>query len=265
MTIHLHASCWNEARMLPLFFRYYDSIVDRYFIHDNQSSDASLEILAAHPKVTVLPLYLEGDSLIQAAFEQVNDFWKPSVGQADWVAVCNVDEFFWHPDLLWYLRKCRRRGITWLPTQGYQMFRTTFPPHQELLPFTSRMGVRAPRLDKPSFFNPNLITHSGYGMARHTAQPSGSVVIPDRTDMQLLHYKYLGREYAIMRQAELGDRMRELDRKNKWGFHYDPSMVEDTLLKLEAQAKLVAAPAKGEGRGRREKWKPRAPRPVVVS
>ena len=43
--IHLHATCWNEERMLPFFFRYYDRFVDRYFIHDNQSSDGSIEIL----------------------------------------------------------------------------------------------------------------------------------------------------------------------------------------------------------------------------
>ena len=46
MIIHLHATCWNEEQMLPFFFRYYDRFVDRYYIHDNQSSDGSIEILS---------------------------------------------------------------------------------------------------------------------------------------------------------------------------------------------------------------------------
>ena len=74
MIVHLHASCWNEERMLPLFFRYYDTFIDRYYIHDNGSDDGSLAILEAHPRVTILPLVLEGDPLCEAAFAQVNDF-----------------------------------------------------------------------------------------------------------------------------------------------------------------------------------------------
>jgi Glycosyl transferase family 2 len=248
--------------MLPLFFRHYDSLVDRYFIHDNQSSDRSLEILAAHPRVTVLPLHLDGDSLCQAAFEQVNTFWKPSVGSADWVAVCNVDEFFWHPDLPWYLRQCRKRGITWIPTRGWEMVGDDFPSPDEHLPTTRRAGVRHPPLDKPSFFNPSAITDSGFGMARHVAAPVGRVVVPERCEMQLLHYKHLGFEYTVRRQAELGERMRALDRKKKWGFHYEAALVEASFRSLRAAAVTVAAPARGQGHGRGDKWQARMPRPL---
>jgi hypothetical protein len=41
MIVHLHASCWNEERMLPFFCRYYDRFVDHYFIHDRASLKAS--------------------------------------------------------------------------------------------------------------------------------------------------------------------------------------------------------------------------------
>ena len=112
--------------MLPLFFRHYDGLVDHYFIRDNKSTDGSLDILRAHPRVTILPLFLEGDSMVEAAFAQVNQFWHPSRGQADWVAVCNVDELFWHIDLEWYLRKCQKKGITFLRSRGYQMVGQNF-------------------------------------------------------------------------------------------------------------------------------------------
>ena len=231
MIVHLHASCWNEERMLPFFFRYYDSIVDHYYIHDNQSSDRSLEILSEHPRVTIFPLVLEGDSVCQAAFEQVNSFWHCSRGKADWVAVCNVDEFFWHPaGLHWYLRACKKEGITYLPSKGYEMVSDTFPAPSDLLTRTIRFGARNTVYDKPSFFNPDEITHSGFEMARHGASPEGNVVEPEKSEVLMLHYKHLGLEYLTARHAELNARLREKDRERTLGYHYDP---EITLKRFE--------------------------------
>ncbi len=221
MIIHLHASCWNEARMLPLFFRYYDAFVDRYFIHDNQSDDGSLDILAAHSRVTVLPLVLEGDSFVDAAFAQVNRLWWPSRGEADWVAVCNIDEFFWHPDMSAYLASCQSIGITFLGSTGYQMVSERFPGVGENLPETIRRGARFLNMDKPSFFNPDAITDSGFGVARHTCSPSGRVVRAECDEILLLHYKHLGLKYLLARHAELDARRRKLDRAKGYGYHYD--------------------------------------------
>lgn len=228
--------------MLPYFFRYYDPVVDRYVIHDNGSTDRSLEILAAHPRVTVVPLVLDGESLCQAAFEQVNQFWLGSRGVADWVAVCNIDEFFWHPDLPWYLGACRRRGITWIPSRGYEMVSDRFPGPEDDLPRTIRQGARAPHYDKPSFFNPEAITHSGFAMARHTAHPQGHVRIPDRQEMVMLHYKNLGLDYVTSRHAELGARLRDLDRKKKWGFQYDPELTVRRFEEFRQAAREVVPP-----------------------
>lgn len=245
--------------MLPFFFRHYDPVVDRYFIHDNGSSDRSLELLAAHPRVTVLPLVLEGDSLCQAAFEKVNDFWLCSRGEADWVAVCNIDEFFHHPDLPWYLDACRRRGITFIPTRGYEMVSAAFPGPADDLSCTIRHGARAPHYDKPSFFNPDAIIRSGFGMARHTAVPEGRVLLPDCPEMVMLHYKNLGLDYLTVRHAELGARMRELDRKKKWGFQYDPALTVQRYHEFRAAAREVVPSATA---GRRARWDRRLPRPV---
>ena len=142
MIIHLHASCWNEARILPFFFRYYDGFIDDYYMHDNESDDGSLAILAAHPRVTVLPLVLEGESCAEAAFAQVNEFWWPSRRQADWVAVCNVDEFFWHQDMRRYLEHCRALRVTYLLATGYQMVADRFPRPGDNLPESIRHGAR---------------------------------------------------------------------------------------------------------------------------
>ncbi|MBI4190914.1 MAG: glycosyltransferase family 2 protein, partial [Betaproteobacteria bacterium] len=46
--IHLYTMGWNEERLLPFFFRHYDPWVDRYVIYDDNSTDATLEMLHAH-------------------------------------------------------------------------------------------------------------------------------------------------------------------------------------------------------------------------
>ena len=33
--VHYYAVCWNEEKMLPFMFQYYDQFVDHYTIYDN--------------------------------------------------------------------------------------------------------------------------------------------------------------------------------------------------------------------------------------
>ena len=45
MRIDLYTLCWNDADMLTFFFTHCDRFVTRYFIFDEDSTDASLSIL----------------------------------------------------------------------------------------------------------------------------------------------------------------------------------------------------------------------------
>lgn len=242
MVIHLHASCWNEARLLPFFFRHYDPFIDHYFIHDNQSDDGSEEILNGHPNVTVVPLHLEGDSIIEAAFAQVNGFWLPSRGQADWVAVCNIDEFFWHPDMKGYLSNCQAQGVTCINSFGFQMISEKFPGKDDNLADSLRTGVRDSDYDKPSFFNPDKVSESGFNMARHGWRPTGTVNWPSQAEIFLLHYKHLGQDYLVERHTKLNARRRSRDIERKYGFHYDPRLTIERHVSLLAEAQDVITP-----------------------
>ena len=51
--IDLYCLCWNDARMLPFFFRHYDPLVERYVIYDNGSTDESLALLKENRKVSL--------------------------------------------------------------------------------------------------------------------------------------------------------------------------------------------------------------------
>lgn len=221
--IHLYALCWNEARMLPHFFRHYDDIVDRYFIFDNGSTDSSVQLLEQHPRVTLNQFHVKGSSFVRAAQEFNNGCWKSSRGEADWVIVCNIDEHLFHGDLRGYLAACQRRGISLITPRGFEMISDTFPTGSQRLCEQVRRGMRSSGshgMDKPQLFAPDHIREINFGVGRHSADPTGHVKRPLTKSVKLLHYKYLGMDYLTGRLTELGQGMLDEDIERKWGTQY---------------------------------------------
>jgi hypothetical protein len=91
--VHLYALSLNETAMLGFFFRHYDEIVDRYFIYDDGSTDGTLEMLRAHPKVECRRFErLVPDSFTLSAHHFHENVWKQSRGRSDWVFLTPIDE-----------------------------------------------------------------------------------------------------------------------------------------------------------------------------
>jgi hypothetical protein len=220
MIIHIYSLCWNEERMLPFYFRHYDTIADRYFIFDDASTDASLEMLAKHPKVEIDRFHKQPESFVAGAHIFNDNIWKKSRNQADWVIICSIDELLYHPDLLNYLEQCRDAGVTAIPANGYQMISDTFPDSEDPLYSQITFGMRYKKMSKLAIFNPNAVTEINYNHGRHFANPKGRVVFPQQTDLKLLHYKYLGLDYLVARFAELSTGLRRIDIEKGWGTRY---------------------------------------------
>lgn len=243
--VHLFTLCWNDARMLPFFFRHYDPVVDHYFIYDNGSSDQSLEILRKHGRVTVQHFDVAGDSFVDEERRLSDTVWKQSRGAADWVIVLDIDEHAYHPQLAEYLVRCARSGVTALRGIGYEMICDRFPEADATLVDCVTVGVRSAGHDKFCIFNPDAVTESFFGHGRHTAEPEGAVKWPHHPELLLLHYKELGVEYVIRRSAELRQGLRAGDMAEEWGIQYTWSSAEiaDKWAKLRA----VAGPVPGLG------------------
>lgn len=220
MIIHVYSICWNEEKMLPFFFRHYDDIVDQYFIFDNGSTDRSLSILEAHPKVTVGSFETKEHSLVLTALDLFNQFWKNSIGKADWIIVCDVDEHLYHTDLRAYLEDCQAQGITLVTPLGFEMVTDTFPDEASKLCETVQHGVRRHMYDKPQIFNPNAITETNFTPGRHRAAPVGNIISPPTIEIVLLHYKYLGFEYVNSRFSILQQGLQHLDIAHGYGVQY---------------------------------------------
>jgi len=239
--IHLYALCWNQEHMLPHFFRHYDAIVDRYFIFDNHSTDNSLALLDAHPKVTVNDFDVDGTSFVEAAQQFNNNCWKRSRGLADWVIVCNIDEHLYHAALRRYLAACSERKISLVQPVGYEMVSQTFPTGSQPLWTQVRTGMRSSGMNKPQVFAPDSIEEINFHVGRHNADPEGFVRRPFRRSVKLLHYKYLGLAYLRDRLSELRQGLREKDIEQRWGHKYlwDEQQKDEDFLRVLRNAKQV--------------------------
>ena len=239
--IHLYCLCWNEERMLPFFFRHYDPLVARYFVFDNGSTDRSLDMLAANPKVTVGEFRVTHDSPIDEARRFYDTLWPRSRGIADWVFIVNIDEHLYHPDGIEYFRRCTGAGVTVIPATGYEMASDVFPDQGETLSETIIRGVPAQHMDKLCAFCPDEIESLRYEVGRHQARPTGRVVPPSRQELSLLHYKFLSGAYVVARYAELGARISSADRERGWARHYfqDPAAILETHRTLLVKAQAV--------------------------
>ena len=245
MKIDLYTVCWNEARFLPFFFRHYDPLVSRYVIYDDGSTDGTRRILQNHPRVEMRPFRRsDPTSFVESERDLFENCWKESRGRADWVFLVNLDEHLYHPSLTAYLRTSLHEGVTVIPATGYQMVSSCFPQTRAPLTTQVRTGVRWTQMDKTCVFDPERIEQLGYGPGRHSAQPRGEIRCPERRELVLLHYKYLGAAYLISRLSELrpgfgpGDRARDFGHKYFWS--RDQAIADFDAVRASAGVVLTA-------------------------
>lgn len=207
--------------MLDFFFRHYDPWVERYVFFDDGSTDGTRERIAAHPRAEWRPFVRSvADSYVLSAQRVQNEAWKESRGAADWVVVTAVDEHLHHPQGHRYLRRCHEAGVTLIPALGYQMVAEAFPDPGLLLCRALPSGAPYQPMSKLSLFRPDAVEETNFAVGRHEAAPTGRLRLPERDELLLLHYKYLGRERARTRNATLASGLGARDRANSWGWQY---------------------------------------------
>ena len=234
MSVHLYSIAWNEARVLEFFLRHYESVVDRFIIYDDGSTDGTQEMLRNHAKVELRPFVRRfPGSLILSIQEIWNEYWKESRGKADWVITANIDEHLYHPNLSEYLLECRRKSVTAIPALGYEMLSETFPSPGALLCETITRGAPRRSLSKLAIFDPNAVHETNCGVGRHSAYPTGRIVWPERDELLLLHYKYLGGAYFQQRHGQLAAGLGRTDVRWGWATHWKEFSKSNTGAVLE--------------------------------
>ena len=213
MTIEVHCLLHNEAPILPYFIRHYQRFADIYF-YESDSTDSSPDIarkLSCH----VIPLKT-GNEVNEPVFTAMkNNCWKGS--SADWVIVCDTDEFVYHPDLPGVLRKTS--ATIFLPPE-YRMFSEIFPTTPGQIYDEVKNGVPGfPGHNKMILFRPSEIKEMNYAPGCHSASPAGNVLICTLTDIKTLHFHDLSLEYRLSRNAYLASRLSAENIQRGWGSH----------------------------------------------
>ncbi len=219
MKIHLYTLCWNEEVILPHFLKHY-SFVDKMIVYDNQSDDRSLEILKAEPKVEVRTFDTSGQHHTGELDRIRNQAWVESKGQADFVIVCDTDEFLYHSDLPALLEAMKESGATLLKPHGYEMLGDRPPLADENIFDLYPKGVRTYSFDKCVLFDPNAIEKIAYQPGSHVCEPTGRVVLFRRPGLALLHFRHLGVEYVRRRYEACAARRSDFNREKHFGTHY---------------------------------------------
>ncbi|HEY4254108.1 MAG TPA: glycosyltransferase family 2 protein [Roseomonas sp.] len=255
--VHLYSICWNEAAMLPFFFRHYDPWVARYVFYDDGSTDGTQDMIRAHPRAELRRFErVVAESYVLSAQRLQEMMWQESRGAADWAVISAVDEHLCHPDITAYLRGCMSAGVTLVPALGYQMVAAEFPAPETLLCRTLTRGAPYEVMSKLSLFRPDALVATGFGPGRHKAEPVGELVLPEQDELRLLHYKYLGLGYSQARQALLATGLGTVDVANSFGTQYfrgDAGVARD-LEQFTAASIDLAAVVPDERLTHRSRW-----------
>ena len=107
------------------------------------------------------------------------------------------------------------------------MYASRFPQDTSI-PLTQQVkrGWYAPGYSKMVLFNPRRVVEMNFGPGSHKARPQGKDELriyhaaSQKSSLKLLHYKGLGKEWVLSRNAEIAARSSEDNKAQGWGFHY---------------------------------------------
>jgi len=210
MNIEIYALCHQEAKMIPYFMRHYNQY-GKVFLYEGHSTDGSAE-LAESLGATIIPFNTDNQVRDDMFMDMKNNCWKES--QADWVIICDMDEFVYHKNMINYLNTIRG---TIIAPNTYEMISDTFPVTEGQIYDEIKFGFLTRK--KFFMFKPLDISEMNYGAGSHDAQPEGNVRINGKSDIICMHMRHLSIDHVVNRNAYLYSRMSEINKQMGWGWH----------------------------------------------
>jgi hypothetical protein len=221
MNIEIYALCHQEAPMIPYFMRHYKQY-GQVFLFEGHSTDGSAA-LARSLGAIVIPIDT-GNEIRDDIFTDIkNNCWKDS--RADWVIICDTDEFVYHPILTEYLKTL---NDTVIAPESYEMFSDTFPITSGQIYSEVNMGFRydAGTNCKLCLFRPQALTDINYEPGSHKAHPVGNVRINYNSGVVSMHMRHLSVEYVVNRNLYYRQRRSSINKTHGWGFHVEATRAE---------------------------------------
>lgn len=204
--------CWaftlayNEAVLMPYWVRHYRAFCERVVVYVDAATDDGTGSLALEHGAVVRLHRTDGlDDLGFVAFAQ--DAYKEARGRAEWVVWVDADEFLHHPRIGERLVELRARGVTCPSVQGYQMVGEAPPSGPRPITAQITRGLPAREYSKVCVFDPALDV--AWQPGKHHATVTGAAHGDGTDPLKLLHYRYLGHDWLVARNARNHARMGE--------------------------------------------------------
>lgn len=256
MKIHLYTFCYNEINILPFVVDYWKFITCRVIVYDNMSTDGSVEYLRKFDFIEVRE-YNTNNKLNDFTLVNIkNSCWKESIGIADFVIVCDMDECIYGLNINTTLINCRNIGINVIIPKFYNLISLQFPQydstkfiHQQIQTFyidrwedfkndNGKCGEKC----KALIFNPSAINNINYLVGCYEANPSGENICIKQVDtIYCMHLHDIGLSRKIKRFAERKQRMSEDNLKWHLSDFYletRKKIISDFIFDLKRSQKL---------------------------
>ena len=236
--IHAHIIAWNEENILPYTLDYYSKFCEKIFIYDNYSTDNSDEIYKKYNKVTVIK-WSNDDKYNDVHLIKIkNECYKNESRTADWVIVCDCDEFLYHSNLIEKLNEYKLKGITIPLISGHDMVSSEFPIYDgELLTNKVKVGsdMYMP-MCKNIIFDPKINIYFTLGAHSST---SDNTIYSENRELKLLHYKFLGVNYVEKLYKNRVDRLSDFNKQHGLSVHWNNVPYEYMKTILEKNNNVI--------------------------
>jgi glycosyltransferase involved in cell wall biosynthesis len=210
MKIETYILAHQEEKLLPYTMRHYTQFSD-VILMEGHSTDRTVEIAESYG-ARIMKVNTGNQVNDQIYLEIKNNCWKES--KADWVIICDCDEFIYHPNIKEYLSKTTS---TIFRPRLFNMYSEEFPTGEGQIYDEVKYGVDGG--GKTNLFRPDQVVEINYLPGCHNAKPEGNIRLDLHSEILTLHFKNLSRQYVIDRNAYLFNRLSDINKLYKWGWH----------------------------------------------
>lgn len=219
--VHGYFLCYNEDYILPHLLRHYSSFCEKIHILDTNSTDRTNEICAKYPNVEIIQIDTN-NSIDDNVFTIVkNNVWKKSRGTADYVIICDADEFLCHKTVPMdkFFDVAKQNGCDIFDTTGYNMVaeeNLVLGENDNIFELVTR-GKRERNFDKRIVFNPNIEINFIHGC--HVSNPYNVKRTCNSSGLIIKHFKYIGLNYYVEKMRLNAQRLSNVNKQHQWGIY----------------------------------------------
>ena len=220
--IDAYIICWNEEKIIRHTLNHYAGFCRQITLLNNFSTDSTVALAHKYyPSVKVIDYDTNNETRDDILQEIKNNCWKQST--ADYVIVCDTDEFLYAGDMRRQLEMLYEHNVALPLVMGYNMGSETFPDNFDIPIYEQvKYGVRERLFDKQIIFSPRYVAEINYALGCHECRPilKEEKMRDLAIEFKLLHFKYLGKEYLYEKHEAYANRLSLFNIRTSVGSHY---------------------------------------------